>query len=293
MIELGFELQRLHRLEPRHVLGQERLIGRASQELLVQSSLEQRRHEQTGSDDDAENREHDQREFHAVEEHHRHEDEQERQVQHQRDGRGAHELTDRLDALQARSDHARRPMLEIQHRQLEQMLEDVAAQHRIHTIARVEHEVLPHPRQRRREDDEHRHADGERNERALRTMNDDLVDDRLREQRHSQRHQLQHQGREQHLAPDLLVLQQLGHEPAKSELAIEGRGRVGILRVCHRRLTTTRDLADARHQLIERHGARRLISPLGDECTSGIALEHDEPVRVAFRYGQGLKRVRR
>ena len=55
------------------------------------------------------------------------------------------ELADGLDALQARRDDAGGPMLEVQRRQPEQMVEDVTAEHGVDAVARVQDQVLAHP----------------------------------------------------------------------------------------------------------------------------------------------------
>ena len=64
------------------------------------------------------------------------EDEQERQVEHQRHCGGGEELADRLDAVQARRDHAGRPVLEVRQRQPQQVVEHRAAEHRVDAVAR-------------------------------------------------------------------------------------------------------------------------------------------------------------
>jgi hypothetical protein len=108
-------------------------------------------------------------------------------------------------------------MGEIRHGKLEQMGEHPAAEHGVDPVAGMQHEILPHPGEERREHDGQDHSDGHRYQRAFGLMHHDLVDHRLGEQRRGESHQLQGQGRGQHVPPDAPVLEDFRHEPAEAE----------------------------------------------------------------------------
>ena len=103
-------------------------------------------------------------------------------------------------------------------------------------------------------DDDQRDADDDQRVDGL--VNDHLVDDHLGEERRGQREQLDRERREQHVAPDLAVLQQLGHEPAEAERLGRLRARVGV----RDRLPRQRELHDesgeARREPSEVSGCR-------------------------------------
>ena len=108
------------------------------------------------------------------------------------------------------------------------MLEDARAEHGVDPVAGVQDEVLPHPAHGGAEQRDDHERDADDDQRVDRLVNDDLVDDDLREERGRQREQLDRRRREQHVAPDRLVLEQLGHEPAEAERRCRLGPRVGI-----------------------------------------------------------------
>ena len=215
--ELRLHLQALHRFKPADVFGDESLVARAEQKLLVEPALEDRRDDEARDADHEQDRDRDRREDDAVPEHHAEADQQERHVEHQRHGCTGDELANVLHAVQPCGDHAGGAVLEVTHRQLQKVVPDRCAEHGIDPIAGVKHQVLPHPGEEAREngEDDHRDADGD--QRALRAVHDHLVDDGLRKERRGERDELQREGGEQHVAPHLLVLEQFGHEPTEAE----------------------------------------------------------------------------
>ena len=119
-------------------------------------------------------------------------------------------------------------MLEIARRQLEQVAEYCGTQYGIDAVAGMQHQVLAHPGQQRRKDHEHRQADADHDQGALGAVHHDLVDDHLGEQRRAQGEYLDDERGDQHIAPDLLVLHQLGDEPAETERCLTGQCAIGI-----------------------------------------------------------------
>ena len=109
----GLHLQRLDRLDAGEVLGHERLVARAAQELRVETRAEQRRDD--GGEDDQRQHEdqRDRRQRRAVDEHQREEEADEGQVEQQRHRRAGEELADGLDAGEPRREHAGRSPLEV------------------------------------------------------------------------------------------------------------------------------------------------------------------------------------
>ncbi len=122
--------------------------------------------------------------------------------------------------MQAGGNHAGGALLEIARGQLEQVVEHGGAQHRIDAVAGVQDEVLAHPAEQGGEHHEHGQADADDDEGALRAVHHDLVDDHLGEQRRAQRQQLDDERGDQHVAPDALVLHQLGDKPSEAELGL-------------------------------------------------------------------------
>jgi hypothetical protein len=171
----------------------------------------------------------DHREHHAVGQHDRHKDEEKWQIEHHRDGSASDELADVLDTAETGGNHPGRPRFEVTGRELQDVLEHRRAEHRIDPIAGVQDEVLPQPGEETRENDEDTHAGGNHNERALRLVHDNLVDDHLRKERRSERQELDEEGGDQHVPPDRLVLQELRYEPAEAERTAGARGSVRIL----------------------------------------------------------------
>ena len=80
-LQLRFHLQGLDGVHPGHVFGEEGLVLRALHELLVETLAEQRRHREREDGDDRDEAEGNQGELPGVEEHHREEDQQARQVE--------------------------------------------------------------------------------------------------------------------------------------------------------------------------------------------------------------------
>jgi hypothetical protein len=76
---------------------------------------------------------------------------------------------------------------------------------------------LAKPRHRRTEQDEHAEAHADGPERDLRVVRDDLVDHDLGEERRGEAGDLEGEGGGEHVAPDALVAQELGHKPAKAK----------------------------------------------------------------------------
>lgn len=94
-------------------------------------------------------------ELSAIPEHHGEKDEQERQVEQQYDGRPQDEFAHRFDALQPCDQGAGGAVFKIRQRQVQQVTEHLAAQHRIDAVAGVQHEVLAQPGHRAVEQHEH------------------------------------------------------------------------------------------------------------------------------------------
>ena len=84
-------------------------------------------------------------------------------------------------------------MLEIERRQLEQVIEDVGPEHRVDPVAGVQDQVLAHPAEQAREDDEDQHPHPKRDQSALGAVDDHLFDDHLRDERQREREHLQHE----------------------------------------------------------------------------------------------------
>ncbi|MDH5578818.1 MAG: hypothetical protein OEZ09_10220 [Betaproteobacteria bacterium] len=130
------------------------------------------------------------------------------------------------------------------------------------------------------EQQEHPQAHGDRDERALGLVHHHLVDDNLGADRHGESDQLDEERREQHVAPDALVPQQLGPEPAKAELRCGWRPILGgwLLRrlVPHEQHISSKLLLERSEQ----RSLRRLAP--GDEV--------EQPLRVALYQQRGLRR---
>ncbi len=130
--------------------------------------------------------------------------------------------------MDARDQHAGGPVLEVTRREAEQMLEDLQAEHGVDAVAGVEDQVLAHPGHRRAEHHEHGKPDADDRQRIERVVHNDLVDHHLRKQRRGQRHELDGERRHEDVAEHLAVLEQLGDEPAETEMGARGGLRVRI-----------------------------------------------------------------
>ena len=257
-----------------------RLVARAEQELLVDPPAQQRRHRQARDGEHGDERHRDERERRAVPEHDGEEHEQERRVEQQARGRAGQELADRLYALQARDQGAGGPGLEIARRQAQQVLERAHAEHRVDAVAGVQHQVLARVAQRRAEQHEDRERGQDDDQRARRMVHDDLVDDDLGAQRHRQRDRLQRERGRQHFAPDRLVAQQLGNEPAQAERPV---GERALARARLWRRGGHHDLGRIAHREFEQRLLARPRLALGDERRPLVRGEHQrEPRARAF-----------
>jgi hypothetical protein len=217
VLEARLHLQALHGLHAGDVLGEEGLVTRAKQELRVQAGAQQRCDQEADYRDHPQESQRDQRELPAVGEHHREEDEEEGEVQDQRYRRACHELADGLHGVHPGDQHAGRALLEVRQREAQQVAEDLAAQHRVHAVAGVQDQVLPQPAHARVEEHEHHQTQADRDQRALRLIDDHLVQDHLRSQGRGETDELDEERSQQHVAPDLFVLEELGGEPAEAE----------------------------------------------------------------------------
>ena len=216
-VDVGFHLQGFHRRHAGDVLGEEGLVAGAEHELLVEPVAEDRGDEEAQDRDQPEQADGDQRELPAVGEHHRQEDEQEGEIEDQRDGGAGDEFADGLDAVQAGDQGAGGAVLEVRQRQAQQVAEDLAAEHGIDAVAGVQDQVLAQPGHDAGEDHEQDQGDAEDDQGAVGLVDDDLVDDDLGEQRRGEGDELDGEAGEQDVAPDSLVLQEFGDEPAEAE----------------------------------------------------------------------------
>ena len=130
--------------------------------------------------------------------------------------------------MQSGCDDTGRAVLEVAHRQLQQVVPNGSPKYRINAVTSVQHEVLPYPGEQAGEDGEDRHRDANRDQGTLGAVNNDFVDDGLREERSGQCHKLQRERGEQHVAPNVAVLEQFRHKPAKTEVARSARRCVGV-----------------------------------------------------------------
>ncbi len=220
LLQVRLHLQRLDGGDAGDVFGEEGLVPRAEQELPVELVAEDGRDGEADEADQAQERHGDERELPGVPEHHREEDEQEGKVEDQAHGGAGDELADGLDAVQARHQHAGGAVLEEGQRQAQQVAEDLAAEHGVDAVAGVQHQILAQPCHGAGEDHEQdqRHADD--GQRGLRLVHHHLVDDDLGEDGRGEADELDGEGGEQHVAPDALVLEEFGNEPAEAEFGV-------------------------------------------------------------------------
>jgi hypothetical protein len=141
------------------------------------------------------------------------------------------------------------PVLEVAHRQREQVLEHAGAEHGVHPIAGMQHEILPHPAHRRAERHDRGEGNADDDERVGRLVDDDLVDHHLGEERDGEGQHLDREGRGEDVAPDAPVLHELRHEPAEAE----GLGTLCSRVVIRHRLRLGRELQrETRESSLER-----------------------------------------
>jgi hypothetical protein len=142
------------------------------------------------------------------------------------------ELADLLDPVQPGDQHPRLAVLEVRHRQAQEVPEHRLPEHRVDAVPGMEDEILPHPGHDCGKEHEHDERRPHHPERALRLVHDDLVDHDLREKRRRERDELDRKRGREHVAPDALVLQELGDEPPEAESRPgEGKVRIGGLRL--------------------------------------------------------------
>ena len=216
-VDVGFHLQGFHRRHARDVFGEEGLVAGTEHELLVEAVAEDRGDEEAQDRDQPEQADGDQRELPAIGEHHRQEDEQEGEIEDQRDGGAGDEFADGLDAVQAGDQGAGGAELEVRQGQAQQMAEDLAAEDGIDAVAGVQDQVLAQPGHDAGEDHEQDQGDTEDDQGAVGLVDDDLVDDDLGEQRGGEGDELDGEAGEEDVAPDFLVLEEFGDEPAEAE----------------------------------------------------------------------------
>jgi hypothetical protein len=177
--------------------------------------------------------------------------------------------------MHPRDERPRRPVLEVRQVQPEKMLEHLAAEHRVHSVPRMQHEVLPQPTHPRAEKQEHPQPHSDRDQRALGLVHHHLVDDHLGPNRRGEPNQLNEERGKQHVAPDALVPNQLRPEPAKTEprrsrRAILSRWIFGRL-VPHQQHVGVELLLERR----DRRRLRRLTSRDEVEQAFGVALDEE------------------
>lgn len=279
LCDLRLHLQRLHGFDTGDVFGDESLVARADQKLVVEPLPQQRGYRRAQDDHQRQHRQRHQRQQPTVVKHDGEKNQQERYVQDQRDRRAADEFAYALDALQACHHGAGGAVLEIARRQLEQVLEHLGAEHRINAVAGVVHQVLPHPAHQCGEHHKQGHADTDGPQRVDSVVYHHLVYHHLGEHRCRQRHQLQHQRSQQHVAPDRLVLEQFRHEPAETEFA-----RTGFFRARFRWRELQRVADVTRGKLCQRRGPRLLF---------GLPGRLEKMGQAVFYFKQQSQRKRR
>src|SRR5487761_2704049 len=119
--------------------------------------------------------------------------------------------------MHTRHQCARRTMLEIWRRQVQQMTEHLTAEYGIDSIACMQDKILSQPRHGTTKQHEHHQPYRYGDECAVNLMDDHLVNDDLSKQGGDQTGNLDHQGSQQHIAPNAPVLHQLRDKPAKAE----------------------------------------------------------------------------
>ena len=217
LLETRLHLQSFDGLKASDMFGDKGLVTGAKQKLFIELALKDWGHHKAGDGDQEQNPNSERRQNRAVPDHHPQADHQKRQIEHQTDGGTGDELPDVFHGMHTCCDHTGRAMLEVAHGQFKQMLPDRRAQNGVHTVARMENEILPRPAHQSIEDDEDRHSQANRNQRTLGSVRDDLVDDGLREVRRRESHNLQCQRGQQDISPHFTVSYQLRNKPAKAK----------------------------------------------------------------------------
>jgi hypothetical protein len=108
-------------------------------------------------------------------------------------------------------------VLEVRHRQAQQVAQHIRGEHRVDPVPGVDHEILAKPCQGGVEDQEDREADTDDDQRAAGLVHHDLVDDHLREKRGGEADKLDRERCDEDIAPDRAMLEQLGDEPAEAK----------------------------------------------------------------------------
>ena len=151
--------------------------------MLVDACSQHRNHSDRERSDESQHAKCDERELPAVGEHHRDENEQEREVEDERDGRAGHEFADVLHRMHSRDQRAGGSVLEVRQMQAQEVTKYFTTEHCVDSVPGVQDEILSKPAHGGVEEHEHHQADGDRDERALRLVHDHLIDDHLREER--------------------------------------------------------------------------------------------------------------
>jgi hypothetical protein len=184
--------------------------------------------------------------------------------------------------VDARDERPGGPVLEVRQVQPQEVPEHLASEHRVHSVAGVDQEVLAQPTHARIEGEEHRKAHGDGDQRALGLVDHHLVDHDLRAKGRREADELDEEGRRQHVAPDALVLEELGPEPAEAKLRPL---RCAVLRRGLDRLVLQKD--NVRREAFAQRGERRGLGCLtpGDEIEKplGVALDEDRRARLLAR----------
>jgi hypothetical protein len=143
--------------------------------------------------------------------------------------------------------------------------------------------LLAQPAHPGAEEKEHREAHRNRDQRALGLVDDHLVDHHLGPQRRGEPDQLNEERSEEHVAPDALVPQELGPEPAETELRSR-RCAVGRVNVRGGLMANEEDAAlEMILERCDRRGLRRLGPGYEIEQPLGVPLREERRLRVLPR----------
>ncbi len=216
--EGGFQRARLHGLDARHGLHQHGLVLRAARELVVEPPAQHGHHGQAQAHVERQADQHDERQRHAVHEHHADEEDGEQHVEHHGERIAREEAADVLQLAHPRHRVPHPPGLEVGQGQLDQVPEEARAQFHVDAARRVAEDVAAQSVEQALEDHHHDQPRDQHVQRGEAPVHQHLVHHDLEEERAHQREQLQHQRDEQHLAQQLAVLDQAGDEPGEIEL---------------------------------------------------------------------------
>ena len=214
----GFERGGLHRLYAGHGLDQQGLVLCSAREFLVEPGTQDGHHHPTQRQVQRNGGQHDQRQRHAVGEHHRDEDDREQHVQHQRQRVASEKAADVFQLAHASDRIADAARLEVGQRQVQQVPKQPRAQFDIDATGGVAEDVGA---QRGEYALEHHHDDQSDHQDVKgrqATVHQHLVHHHLKEQRTDQGEQLQEQADGEHFADQAAVLDEAGDEPAEIEL---------------------------------------------------------------------------